>query len=142
MLKKILNPGLYSKKIDYVLFVLRVMIGIFMLKHGIEKFLYLIGSDPVSFPDPVGIGETTSLALAVFAELFCSLLLIFGVATRIAVLPLLFTMLVAVLIVHGDDGFRVKELALLYLNVFIAIAIAGAGKISIDNWLYEKLYYR
>jgi putative oxidoreductase len=78
------------------------------------------------------------LALAVFAEVFCSLLLIFGIATRLAAIPLIITMLVAAFIVHANDGFGRQELPLLYSAVFFAIAIAGAGKISFDHWIYRK----
>lgn len=139
MIKKILNPGTYSREINIALLFLRVSIGILMLTHGTGKFLTLLDGGPVEFADPIGIGPAASLALAVFAEVFCSLLLIFGIATRFAVIPLLFTMLVAALIVHSDDAFRVKEMALIYLSVFISILIAGAGKISVDNWIYKKI---
>lgn len=139
MIKEILNPGTYAKKINIVLLFLRVTIGIFMLTHGISKFTQLIGEAPIQFADPIGVGQAASLALAVFAEVFCSILLIFGAATRFAVIPLLITMLVAVLIVHSTDAFGVKEIALLYLTVYIAIAITGAGKFSVDNLVYKKI---
>lgn len=139
MIKKILNPGAYSREINAALLFLRVSIGIFMLTHGTGKLITLLEGGPIAFADPIGIGPAASLALAVFAEVLCSILLIFGIATRFAVIPLLITMLVAVLIVHSDDAFRVKEMALIYLSVFISILIAGAGKISIDNLIYKKI---
>lgn len=139
MIKKLFHPGTYPREINLVLLFLRITIGIFMLTHGISKFMALVGNDPIQFVDPIGIGQSASLALAVFAEAFCSILLIFGIATRFAVIPLLTTMLVAVLIVHSADAFQVKEMALLYLSVFISILIAGAGKISIDNLIYKKI---
>ena len=139
MTKKLLNPGSYTREINITLLFLRITIGIFMLTHGFGKLTMLFEGGPVQFADPIGIGPTASLILAVFAEVLCSILLIFGIATRFAVIPLLITMLVAVLIVHSDDAFRVKEMALLYLSVFISILIAGAGKISIDNLIYKKI---
>ena len=42
-------------------------------------------------------------------------------------------MAVAAFVVHGSDPFGVKELALLYLVGFTAIALMGAGKISVDK---------
>ncbi|HEY6436230.1 MAG TPA: DoxX family protein [Ignavibacteriaceae bacterium] len=141
MIKNIFDPGKYSSRINITLLFLRITIGIFMLTHGIGKFSLLIGNDPIQFADPIGIGESASLALAVFAELFCSILLIFGIATRFVVIPLLTTMLVAILIVHAGDVFQIKEMALLYFCVYIAIAIAGAGKISIDSLIYKKIIH-
>lgn len=139
MIKKILNPGSYSREINAALLFLRVSIGIFMLTHGTSKLITLLEGGPISFADPIGIGPVASLALVVFAEVFCSLLLIFGIATRFAVIPLLITMLVAVLIVHSADVFGVKEMALLYFIVYTTIAITGAGKFSVDNLVYKKI---
>lgn len=133
------NPGNYPRNIDFVLLILRVVAGCFMLTHGIGKFLNLVGDDPIQFGDPIGVGVTASLALAVFSEVFCSILLIFGLATRVVVIPLLITMFVATFIVHANDGFGRQELPLFYATIYLCIAIAGAGKFSVDNWIHHKL---
>ncbi|HEY9116033.1 MAG TPA: DoxX family protein [Bacteroidales bacterium] len=139
MIKSIFDPGNYPQKVDFALLILRVAIGIFMLTHGMGKLYKLFGNDPISFADPIGIGATASLALAVFAEVFCSVLLILGLATRLAAVPLIFTMFVAGFIVHAGDEFRVKEMAFLYLVVYIAIALKGAGKFSLDALIFNKM---
>lgn len=138
MTKYIFNPGNYSKKINFVLLLLRFAVGILMLTHGLGKFSALFGDGPIQFPDPIGVGATASLALAVFSEVFCSILLIFGIGTRLAAIPLLITMLVAALIVHANDGIGRQELPLLYSTIYFVIAMTGAGKISIDHWIYSK----
>lgn len=141
-MKKILDlcfyPGEYSNNISLSLLFLRLIVGGFMLTHGIGKWMMLIGDGPIRFADPIGIGVTASLALTVFAEVFCSLFLIFGVAVRLAALPLLITMLVAAFIVHGQDGFGKQELPLLYAAILMVIAFARAGKYSIDQWIHQK----
>lgn len=139
MIKNIFNPGSYPKNINIVLLILRVVGGSFMLTHGLGKFSNLFGDAPIQFADPIGIGVEASLALAVFAEVFCSILLILGLATRFAAIPLLSTMLVAAFIVHANDGFGKMEMALLYGVIYLVIIIAGAGKISMDNWIDSKL---
>ncbi len=138
MIKKIFSPGNYSEKISIALLLLRVAAGILMLTHGTGKFTKLFGDDPIKFADPIGVGVTASLALTVFSEVICSILLILGLATRLIALPLLFTMLVAVFIVHGDDGFKKQELPLLYAAVYAAIALSGAGKYSLDYVIYRR----
>lgn len=138
MINKILNPGKYPKNIDLILLLIRVVVSVFMLTHGIGKFWKLFGDAPIAFADLLGIGVTTSLALAVFSEVLCSLLLILGLATRFAAVQLLITMVVAAFIVHANDGFGKQELALLYGLIYFIIAIAGAGKFSIDKWIYKK----
>ena len=92
-----------------------------------------------SFPDPLGVGNAASLTLAVFAEFFCSVLVIFGVGTRLAAVPLLITMLVAGFIYHADDPFSSREKALLYGIGFLVLVFTGPGPWSVDAWLRPKL---
>ncbi len=99
----------------------------------------LFGEAPIQFADPIGLGVNVSLALAVFAEFFCSIFLIIGIATRLSTIPLIITMLVAAFIVHAADPFVRKELPLLYTSIYIVIATAGAGKFSVDYWISKKL---
>jgi putative oxidoreductase len=85
------------------------------------------------FPDPLGLGSPTmSLALTVFAEFFCATAVVLGLATRFAAVPLVVTMVVAALLIHADDPFAKKELALLYAVPFITLIFTGAGKFSVD----------
>lgn len=140
IIKNIFNPGNYGDRSSLVLLLLRVAIGGFMLTHGLGKLSMLFSGEPIGFPDPLGIGAKASLSLTVFAEVFCSLFLIFGLATRLSAIPLLITMLVAIFIVHGADDFGKKELPLLYSVVYFSILIAGAGKYSVDNFISKKIY--
>lgn len=132
------NPGSYSKNIDLSLLILRIAGGALMLTHGVGKMEALFGSEPIQFPDPIGLGATTSLTLAVFAEVLCALFLIIGFATRFSALPLLITMFVAVFIIHIADPFAKQELPLIYGSIYLVLLIAGAGKFSIDNLIFNK----
>ncbi|MBK8553630.1 MAG: DoxX family protein [Ignavibacteria bacterium] len=142
MLKTIFNPGGLSNYSDLTLLLMRIGVGALMLSHGAGKFMKLFGDEPIKFSDPLGVGATASLALAVFAEVFCSIFLIFGFATRLAVVPLIITMLVAVLLIHTHDPFPKKELPLLYIIIYLALVTFGAGKYSVDNLIYKKLMLR
>ncbi len=139
LIKKSFSSNTTQNNISIALLILRVTIGGMMLTHGLGKLTMLFGNDPIQFADPMGVGLTASLALAVFAEVFCSLFLIFGVATRFSAIFLSITMFIAAFVVHTNDDFAVKELALLYLLIYIMLAIVGAGKYSIDNWLSKKM---
>ena len=110
-----------------------------MLTHGVGKLTKLIEGGTIKFADPIGVGPEASLVLAVFAEFFCSIFLIFGIAARFSAIPLIITMLVAGFIAHAGDPFAVKEKAFLFLVIFITILITGAGKFSIDNLIYKKI---
>jgi Predicted membrane protein len=86
----------------------------------------------------LGMSHLVSLSLTVFAEVICSLFILLGFATRLAVIPLLITMLVAVFYVHGNDPFGKQEMGLLYILTYVMLLIMGSGKYSIDNLLYKK----
>jgi putative oxidoreductase len=70
-----------------------------LVNHGVEKLEHFSDTAP-NFPDPLGIGHTASLALAVFAEFFVSLFVIFGLVTRWSALVLAIDMGVAFISIH------------------------------------------
>ena len=128
----------YPQRINIVLLILRITVGLFMLSHGAGKFSKLFGDKPIMFADPIGVGVEGSLALAVFAEVFCSVLLLVGFGTRLATIPLIITMLVAVLYVHVADPFAKQEMALHYLLAYALLLISGSGKYSVDYLIHAK----
>lgn len=138
-LKSIFNSGHYPNNINFILLILRLVAGVLMLTHGMGKLEALFGNEPIQFLDPLGVGATASLTLTVFAEVFCSILLIVGFGTRLAAIPLLFTMLIAALVIHINDGIGKQELPLLYAAIFMAIATIGAGKYSLDYFLTKRM---
>jgi putative oxidoreductase len=115
------------------LLVLRVINGACLIfGHGWGK-LTGFSERMNSFGDPYGLGSAPSLTLAVFAEVFCSALLILGLFTRLALIPLIIMMITIVFIVHGADPFGKKELPLLYLASFTTLFFTGPGKYSVDS---------
>jgi putative oxidoreductase len=119
------------------LFILRVVPSAAMLVHGMPKLMKLINGQ-MTFADPIGLGEPTSLILAVIGEVVAPILLIIGLKTRLSAVPAAITMAVALFIVHGDDAFKKQELALLYLTFFVAIIFLGGGAYSLDGLLKGK----
>ena len=111
---------------------LRIVPSIMLITHGLPKFQKLISGD-FEFGDPIGIGATPSLFLAVIGEFICPILIIIGFKTRWMAVPPAITMLVAGFIVHSADPFGTKEKAFLFLAFFIAIILLGPGKYSIDK---------
>ncbi len=114
------------------LLVIRVVPSLLMITHGYPKFQNLISGD-IKFLDPIGIGASPSLFLAVVGELVCPIIIILGFKTRWAALPTAITMAVAAFIAHENDPLQKKELALLYLTFFVVIMLVGPGKYSFDR---------
>lgn len=132
---KIFNPSIKKQQVDIILLLVRITIASFMLFHGIAKFQTLFSGEEIKFPDPLGVGATSSLAFTVFAEVGCSIFILLGLATRLAVIPLIITMLIAAFIVLGTQGFLKQELALIYLLVYVTLFVTGSGKYSLDRWI-------
>lgn len=129
---KLFDSGPRDRSTSLGLLLLRLATGGMMLSHGIPK-LMKFASMKDSFPDPLGIGHMPSLASAVGAEVGCAALIVIGLATRLAALPLVFTMAVAAFVFHGDDPWAKKELAVLYGLAFLVLFFTGAGRFSIDG---------
>lgn len=134
LLKTSFNP-LY---LNIILLITRLAAGSFMLTHGIPKLMKFFSTGDITFSDPLGVGTIPSLMMAIFAEVFCSIFVILGLGTRIAVIPLMITMLVAVILVHANDPFGKKELGLMYLTVYTFLLVEGSGKYSLDEWLLNR----
>lgn len=106
--------------------------GVMAFSHGWPKMERILAGN-WQFADPIGIGEEASLVLAVFAELVCGVLVALGLFTRLALIPSIFTMAVAVFLVHANDPFADKEHALLFLIPYLTLLFTGPGKWSADS---------
>lgn len=133
------TTNLDLSKVDMGLLILRIGAAGLMLTHGFPKLIAFFGAEVNKFADPLGLGMDTTLALVVFSEFVCSILVILGLGTRLAVIPLIITMATAAFVIHASDPFQRKELALIYLIIFTFLLVTGAGKHSLDfYWLKRK----
>ena len=120
------------------LLLLRLLAGGLMLTHGCAK---IAGFAQLSatFPDPIGWGSTASLVMITLVETVCSLLVILGLFTRLALLPLLFSMWIAAFCTYPAFALETSELALLYFGMFVVLLIGGSGRLSLDMLLWRRL---
>lgn len=129
----------WSQYNNLVLLLLRLAFGLSMfLFHGWGKCEKLLSGGPISFLDPIGWGSTISLGMTVFAEGLCAMLIAIGLLTRWATLPLIITMAVAVFVIHAGDPWGDRELGLLYMVSYLAIAVLGPGTYSVDHMLKSR----
>lgn len=124
--------------VDVLILIIRIFVGLSMLTHGIPKLETLVTSNQIQFMSFLGMGSIFTMVLVVFAEFLCSIFIIIGLFTRIACIPLMFTMLVAFFLVHSADSYVDKELSILYFFIYLVILILGSGKFSIDELMTKK----
>jgi putative oxidoreductase len=103
---------------DLAALVLRVGFGLLMARYGLMKFQDF-GNMSAHFMDWLGLGPQITLGLVVFAELGCAVLVVVGLFTRLALIPLIITMLVAFFVAHANDPFDVREHPLVFLIPYI-----------------------
>jgi putative oxidoreductase len=119
--------------------VLRVMMGIVFLVHGYTKvFVWGLDGTAQGFAQ-MGI-PLAGIAgpMVALLELLGGTALLIGLATRWVSIPLAVTMLVATLQVHAPNGFATQggaELTLVLFSALVALALAGGGKLSVDDVL-------
>lgn len=132
------------------LLILRLGIGGFLITHGWGKLQMLLSGGADKFGDPIGLGSTLTLVLVTTSEFLCALLIILGLATRLAALPVVISMSVAAFVFHARDPWTMeaaanaffsgasktwfaKEPALLYLIPFLSLVFTGGGEYSLDG---------
>jgi putative oxidoreductase len=133
-MRKLLSTNYSAGAFNTAMLLLRIVAGGLMLMIGYDKLVHFQEHVPkmINF---MGIGQKVSLILVVFAEFFCSAILIIGLFTRFACIPLIITMCVALFKVHNADFFGDGQTATLFLACYIALLLVGPGKISVDSMI-------
>lgn len=113
------------------LLFMRVAAALLLLfVHGLPKLLNW-SSELQRIEDPFGLGAPLTLGLAVFAEVVCPVLLLLGVAARLACLPVLAVLLVALLVVHPNWTLEQGQFAWLLIALYGGLALTGPGAYSL-----------
>lgn len=125
---------------DRTTILIRLMVGVVFVSEGIQKFL---------FPTEVGSGRFAKIGLPApeilgpfvgSVEIICGSLVLIGLFTRLAVIPLIMIMLVAItstkLVILSNEGFwsmmhaSRTDWAMLIGSIFLILK--GGGKWSMD----------
>jgi len=108
--------------------------GLLLIGHGWGK-LTNAGTRAATFADPIGLGPVPSFWLVVGAEVVCAALVMAGLFTRLATLPIIGFLFVAGFIHHAQDPWPRRELAFIFMIPFVALLLAGPGRHSLDGLL-------
>ena len=130
---KIASTKYSDSAFSFAILILRLGLGMIMLvTHGYDKLQHF-SKYAAGFSDPFHLGSRASLSMDIFAQLFCSCLIILGLFTRLACIPLIIAMSVALFNAHHGDAFGNGERSALFLTGYIALLFVGPGKVSIDK---------
>ena len=133
-MKKLLSTKYSAGAFSTAVFILRITVGALMLHHGYNKLIHFADMQP-KFMNFLGLGTTVSLSMVIFAEFFCSVFLLLGLFTRLACIPLIIAMGVALWKAHHFEVFGDGEVPALYLGAYITLLLVGPGKASLDSMM-------
>lgn len=137
-MKRLFSTRSSDNSISFAMLLLRLGAGSLMLVlHGFDKLMHF-SAKAAHFADPFKIGSTASLSMTVFAEFFCAIFIILGLFTRLACIPLMIAMGVALFYAHSGDFYGKGELAGLFLTCFTVLLFTGPGKVSLDRFIGGK----
>ncbi|HVK96173.1 MAG TPA: DoxX family protein, partial [Flavisolibacter sp.] len=136
-MKKFFSTRVSETNLSIGLFILRIGAGFLMLaNHGYGKLAGFAEKSQNFKINFLGIGTTASFSLVVFAEFFCAAFIILGLFTRLAVIPLIIAMSVALFVANKGKIVGPGELAGIFLACYIVLFFTGPGKLSVDRFLF------
>lgn len=126
---------------DFGLLFLRISGSLFLLYvHGLPKLLHYT-AELQRIEDPFHLGPNVTLMLAIFSEVICPLFIVAGVFARLACLPVLFVLLIALVIVHPQWSLEEGQFGWLLLIIFSSLFIAGPGRLAFNQRFAGVLRY-
>ncbi len=132
-MKKFFSTNYSENAFNIATLLLRLSFGLLIcIDHGLQKLIHFSGQQVIFF-DPFHIGHRWSLVLVIVAEIFCALLLVLGLFTRLAALVLVIELAIAVFLFHKGQSIAEHELGIVYLTAFFSLLLVGPGKISVDG---------
>ncbi len=134
-MKKLFSTNYSSWQFNIATLLLRVVFGATIIPGGYGKIQHF-NEYKSQFINFMGLGQSVSLSLVIFAEFFCAILIVAGLFTRLAAIPLIIAMSVVVFhVFHADIFAKDAGYPTLFLTGFIAIFLVGPGKASIDGMI-------
>lgn len=127
---------------DLASLVLRLGLGLMFFLHGLQIALGRLGGPgPQGFSKMLeGLGFTPAIFwsyLAGYSTLIGGLFLVLGIFTRLATIPLIIFILVAMVKAHLSKGFFLMnggvEYTFIILCALIALLLLGGGKLGITS---------
>ncbi|MBM6608644.1 DoxX family protein [Enterobacteriaceae bacterium RIT814] len=127
-----INAGLFFLRLTGCLLLLHV--------HGLPK-VFNFSEELTRIEDPFGLGPWMSLLPAIFAEVVCPILILIGLFTRLACLPIIGVLLVAMVFVHPEWSVAEGQFGWLLLIIFTTLAITGPGSWSVNVHKRQGLHH-
>lgn len=138
LLQKITHIYPSARVVDLSLLMFRISLSVeLMVAHGLKKLgVGVAAAEQV--PNPLHLPEAFNSLFADAANLVFPVFVIFGLFTRLAVLPILAVTLTGYFVLHWNDALLIKDTPYMYSLCYLFILAVGAGKYSLDSFFHKK----
>jgi putative oxidoreductase len=117
----------------------RILLALELFRvHGLKKFRVENGQRE-QVPNPLGLPDKLNGLVAMFSDTAVPFFLMIGIVTRIILLPAIGVTSVGYFLVHRKDSIEVRDVPYMYTLSLIFIWIVGAGRYSVDFYLFNYL---
>lgn len=123
---------------------LRLFVGVMFMQFGIRHLVHFTQMSH-TFPTVLGLSSETSLIIMIAIEIICSLFIMVGFLTRLAIIPPVLTMIFAEYYIlhdllgytsaYGIDSTEPGYLPIMFIGIYLFLLLAGPGKISLDYFI-------
>jgi putative oxidoreductase len=124
---------------NWALFAFRILLSVELFRvHGLKK---LRGSNgvPENVPNPFRLPQKLNNLVATFSDTIVPVFVILGAGTRLFLLPTIGVTSVGYFVVHKKDPIEIRDIPYTYTVCLLFLLVVGAGKLSVDHYLYSML---
>ena len=139
LIKYILYSDAGSTVNNMALLIFRILLSVELFRvHGLKKFRLKNGQKE-HVPNPLHLPERLNGLVATFSDTVVPVLVILGIATRLAILPTIGVTAIGYFVVHRNDPVEIRDVPFMYTLCFLFLLAVGPGTYSLDNYLFEFL---
>ncbi len=139
LIKLIISSDLGSPLYNFALLFFRIAVATeLIVVHGLKKIGIGVPVAEV-IPNPLGFPDGLNSFLAISANVYLPVLVIFGLFTRLAALPALAVTATGYFIMHGNDSLAERDIPFMFSVSLLMIILLGGGKYSLDSYFSKKL---
>ncbi|MBC7934818.1 MAG: DoxX family protein [Rhizobacter sp.] len=119
--------------------IFRVLVSLeLMIVHGFKKLGIGVSVAEI-IPNPLHLPEAFNNGFAIGANIIAPVFIVFGLLTRLAILPVLAVTLTGYFVLHWNDALLIKDVPFIYSLVLMLVWVLGPGKYSLDYIINRKL---
>jgi putative oxidoreductase len=140
IIQTLLYSDLGSELNNGIMLAFRVLLMLELFRvHGMKKFRVQNG-DREHVPNPLHLPEKLNSLVATFSDTVVPVLVVFGIATRLVLLPSIGVTAIGYFVVHRKDSAEVRDVPYMYTLSLLLLWAIGPGTYSADNYILHNFF--